>query len=340
MYWSGVTQGLMLKQFNHEGMLEYPIFLNTVLQILPMHRMRAIGGTIYLAGVFIMIYNLWKTAGTGLFVANESAQVPARADLRDHGGKEVHPYRHRWIEAKPIVFTIWTVIAIAVGGLLELIPLALVRKNVPAIASVKPYTPLELCGRDLYIREGCVGCHSQMIRPFRSETERYGEYSKAGEFIYDHPFLWGSRRTGPDLHRQGGKYLASWHYKHMEDPTSMSPGSIMPSYPWMLVNKLETTTVSKRIQVLRKLGVPYEPGFEAEAPAHMKAQAEGIAADLKSQLNITVEPDREIVAMIAYLQRLGTDIKVPAAPAPAPKAEAGPAAPAAEAHTATPGSPS
>ncbi len=328
MYWSGVTQALMLMQFNHEGMLEYPIFLNTVLQILPMHRMRAIGGSLYLAGVFIMIYNLLKTAKAGVFVPDESAQVPARAERGEAaaGGHEPHPYRHRWLEANPIVFTVWTLIAIAVGGLLELIPLALVRKNVPTIASVKPYTPLELAGRDLYIREGCVGCHSQMIRPFRSETERYGEYSKAGEFVYEHPFLWGSRRTGPDLHREGGKYPDSWHYKHMEDPTSMSPGSIMPAYPWMLKNKVETTSIAKRISVLRKLGVPYEAGYEAKAPADMKAQADAIAANLKSQINVTVEPDREIVALIAYLQRLGKDIKAAPAETPAPAAAPAPAA--------------
>jgi cytochrome c oxidase cbb3-type subunit I/II len=316
LYWAGVTQALMLKQFNAEGALEYPIFLNTVLQILPMHRMRAIGGALYLAGVFVMIYNLWRTARAGVFIPQEEVSVPARAP-DPQSGHEAHPYRHRWLEARPLVFTVWTTVAIAIGGLLELVPLALVKKNVPEIPGVKPYTPLELAGRDLYIREGCVGCHSQMIRPFRSETLRYGPYSQAGEFVYDHPFLWGSRRTGPDLHRVGGKYPDSWHYKHMEDPTSMAPGSIMPAYPWLIRNRLETTTIGKRIRVLRRLGVPYPEGFEKEAPADMLAQAEKIAANLKAQINVTVEPDREIVALIAYLQRLGRDLQTPPAPAAA-----------------------
>ena len=148
-----------------------------------------------------------------------------------------HPYKHRWLEAKPLTFTVLALVAVAIGGLVEIVPLFLIKSNVPTITSVKPYTPLEVMGRDIYIREGCVGCHSQMIRPFRSETERYGDYSKAGEFVYDHPFLWGSKRTGPDLQREGGKYPDAWHYNHMDDPRSTSPGSIMPRYSWLLTQK-------------------------------------------------------------------------------------------------------
>ena len=160
-----------------------------------------------------------------------------RAEARD--GRS--PVRgHRWLEAKPVTFTVLALVAVLIGGLVEIVPMFLVKQNVPTIASVKPYTPLEVLGRDIYIREGCLGCHSQMIRPFRSETERYGEYSKAGEFVYDHPFLWGSKRTGPDLHRVGGKYPDAWHYNHMDDPRSTSPGSIMPRYPWLLTQKLDT----------------------------------------------------------------------------------------------------
>ena len=144
----------------------------------------------------------------------------------------------------------------------------------PTIASVKPYTPLELLGRDIYIREGCLGCHSQMIRPFRSETERYGEYSKAGEFVYDHPFLWGSKRIGPDLHRVGGKYPDAWHYNHLDDPRSTSPGSIMPRYPWLLSQKLDTTSLPARISALRRVGVPYPAGYENKAArTELKQQA-------------------------------------------------------------------
>jgi cytochrome c oxidase cbb3-type subunit I/II len=195
-----------------------------------------------------------------------------------------------------------------IGGLLEIVPMYLIKENVPTIASVKPYSPLEVMGRDLYIREGCVGCHSQMVRPFRSETERYGEYSKAGEFIYDHPFLWGSKRTGPDLHRVGGKYPDAWHYNHMDNPRSTSPGSIMPRYPWLLTQKLDNTSLPARIAALRKVGVPYPNGTEATALADLKAQASKIVTSLQTGM-IKADPDTEVIALIAYLQRLGTDIK-------------------------------
>ena len=194
----------------------------------------------------------------------------------------------------------------------------LIKQNVPTISAVKPYTPLEVLGRDLYIREGCVGCHSQMVRPFRSETERYGEYSKPGEYVYDHPFLWGSKRTGPDLHRVGGKYPDAWHYNHMDDPRSTSPGSIMPRYPWLLTQKLDTSCLPARIKALRKIGVPYPEGFEnGAAQKELDAQTAKVVANLKSGM-VTAATNREIIAVIAYLQRLGTDIKAaPVASAPA-----------------------
>jgi cytochrome c oxidase cbb3-type subunit I/II len=196
-----------------------------------------------------------------------------------------------------------------VGGLVEIIPMYLIKQNVPTLSSVKPYTPLEVLGRDLYIREGCLGCHSQMIRPFRSETERYGEYSKAGEYVYDHPFLWGSERKGPDLAREGGKYPDAWHYNHMDNPRDVSSGSIMPRYSWLLTQKLETESLPARLKALRQVGVPYPAGFEnGPARKDLQAQAEKVAANLK-QGGITTTPDKEIVALIAYLQRLGTDIK-------------------------------
>jgi cytochrome c oxidase cbb3-type subunit I/II len=183
-----------------------------------------------------------------------------------------------------------------------------VKKNIPTIASVQPYTALELQGRDIYIREGCYTCHSQMIRPFRFETERYGEYSKAGEFVYDHPFQWGSKRTGPDLQRQGGKYPNSWHYNHMMDPTSMSPGSLMPPYPWLLDDDLDTSTTSAKIEAMQTLGVPYPAGYSSVANRDLNKQAGEIAKDLLAS-GIETDPNKEIVALIAYLQRLGIDIK-------------------------------
>ena len=147
-----------------------------------------------------------------------------------------------------------------------------------------------------------------MIRPFRSETERYGEYSKSGEFVYDHPFQWGSKRTGPDLHREGGKYPDSWHYNHMLEPTSMSPGSIMPAYPWLFDDELNTANTATKISTMRSLGVPYEEGYEDKAVADLNEQAEGISKNL-ADAKIKVSKDKEIIALIAYLQRMGTDIK-------------------------------
>ena len=215
--------------------------------------------------------------------------------------------RHRWIERRPVQFGILALVVILIGGLVEVIPTYAIRSNIPTIASVKPYTPLELQGRDLYIREGCNNCHSQMVRPFRSETERYGEYSKPGEFVYDHPFLWGSKRTGPDLHRIGGKYPNLWHYLHMNDPTSMSPGSIMPRYPWLITQDLDTTTTTAKIRAMQSLGVPYPDGYEHRANNDLQAQAETIARDLTAA-GAPVDPHREIIALIAYLQNLGTAV--------------------------------
>lgn len=305
MYWSALVQTLMWKQFTPQGLLQYPNFLETVLQIVPMYVIRSVGGLLFLTGVLVMVYNLIKTAKQGTFVADEEAQAPpmVKAPIKYKKG-----LGHRWIESRPIQFTVLAAVAILIGGIVEMIPTFLVKTNIPTIASVKPYTPLELQGRDLYIREGCVGCHSQLIRPFRTEVERYGEYSKAGEYVYDHPFLWGSKRTGPDLMREGKKYPNSWHYYHMNDPRLMSPGSIMPPFPWLSENVLDISYTEKKVSVLRKLGVPYPDGFEAVANTELKKQADSIALDL-TNAGIVVDSDKEIIAIIAYLQRLGTDIK-------------------------------
>jgi len=310
MYWSGITQGLMWKQFTKEGFMQWPNFLETVLQIVPMYRLRAIGGTLYIIGAFLMAYNLWRTARSGKFIPDVEAQAAPISRETTHA-EPAHGaawFKHRFLESKPMLFTVLALVAVLIGGAVEIIPMYLIKENVPTISAVKPYTPLEVIGRDIYIREGCVGCHSQMIRPFRSETERYGDYSKAGEFVYDHPFLWGSKRTGPDLHRQGGKYPDAWHYNHMDDPRTTSPGSIMPRYSWLLNQKLDTNSIPPRISGLRKVGVPYPLGLEQTAMADARKQADQIVANLK-QGSIDAQPDREIIALIAYLQRLGTDIK-------------------------------
>ncbi|MFA6467295.1 MAG: cytochrome-c oxidase, cbb3-type subunit I [Bacteroidota bacterium] len=305
MYVAGIVQSLMWKEFNPMGILQYPNFLETTLQIIPLHMIRAVGGTLYLTGALVMVYNLVKTVKQGSFVPNEAAEAPALTP-DEHNVSET---KHRWLEKKPVQFALFATIAVLIGGIVEMVPTFLVKSNIPTIASVKPYTPLELQGRDLYIREGCNACHSQMIRPFRSETERYGEYSKAGEYVYDHPFLWGSRRTGPDLHREGGKYPNLWHYLHMENPRTMSPGSIMPAYSWLLTQDLDTASTMAKIQAMQTLGVPYPKGFELIANEILQQQADSIAADLQRN-KVPAEPNKEIIALIAYLQRLGTDIKI------------------------------
>lgn len=306
MYWSGFTQGLMWKEFAADGTLQYPEFLKITMQILPLHMLRSLGGVLYLSGFLVLIYNIVKTMAQGKLVANEAAEAPAleRASLFQKGD-----FWHAVLEKKPIMFTALAILMILVGSAVELLPTFLIKSNIPTIASVKPYSPLELQGRDLYIREGCVGCHSQWVRPFRSETERYqGEYSKAGEFVYDHPFLWGSKRTGPDLLRVGGKYPDSWHYIHMMNPRNPSPGSIMPAYQWLSEQTLDISTTEKKLKAMQTLGVPYTNEDIANGNANLAAQSEKITASLKKD-GIAVESNKEIIAMIAYLQRLGTDIK-------------------------------
>lgn len=304
MYWAAFRSYFMMKAFTPAGQLQYQ-FIDVVQSIVPFYVLRAIGGTIYLTGVLVMVYNLVKTAKQGKFVATEEAEAPA---LERNYKSPVGSFWHAVIERKPIMLLTLSLIVVGIGGLVEMVPTFLVKENVPTITSVKPYTPLELQGRDIYIREGCSNCHSQMIRPFRYEVARYGEYSKAGEFVYDHPFLWGSKRTGPDLAREGGKNADSWHFNHMLEPTSMSPGSIMPAYPWLFENDVDVATTNSKIYAMRKMGVPYADGYESQANKDLQEQANKIATNLKKD-KIQVDSKKEIIALIAYLQRLGKDIK-------------------------------
>ncbi|WP_010253931.1 cytochrome-c oxidase, cbb3-type subunit I [Myroides injenensis] len=326
LYVAGFSQHLMWKDFNPDGTLMYGNFLETVTAILPMYAMRAIGGTLYLSGVFVLIYNVYRTVKAGQPIEDEFAEAPALQ--RISAGRIRGEGWHTWLERRPIQFTILTTIAILIGGMVQIIPTIFVKSNIPTITSVKPYSPLELEGRDIYIREGCVGCHSQQIRPFRSEVERYGEYSKSGEYVYDHPFLWGSKRTGPDLMRVGGKYSDNWHYNHLYDPQSTSPNSIMPGYKWLFANKAKDySDIEKKMSVMRTLGVPYTDEDIENARESIKEQAELIAENLENDPDYVKSyedskkraeargeefvpmSEREVVAVIAYLQRLGTDIK-------------------------------
>lgn len=323
MYVAGFVQASMWKQFNPDGTLTYGNFLETVNEIIPMYWMRAIGGSLFIVGAIVMLYNVVMTVRQGSGVTDELAEAPAlkKVPKRRQRGEKYHT----WLERKPVKLTIYATVAILIGGIVQIIPTLLVDSNIPTITSVKPYTALELEGRDLYIREGCVGCHSQMVRPFRSEVERYGEYSKAGEYVYDHPFLWGSKRTGPDLLRVGGKYPDSWHFNHMYAPLSTSPGSIMPRYPWLVRNKHDRSNAKNKLEAMVTLGVPYQPQDIENVDREMNAQAESIVKnlfedpDIKSSFEQEAQDkgsefvplkEREIIALIAYLQRLGTDIKL------------------------------
>ncbi len=327
MYVAGFAQASMWKQFNPDGSLVYGNFLETLTEMMPMYWMRAIGGTLYIIGLCVLIYNIVLTVKKGKSIEDELAEAPAlqKISAKRLKGEKFHP----WLERKPVQLTVLATIAILIGGIIQIVPTLMVESNIPTIAAVKPYTPLELEGRDIYIREGCVGCHTQMIRPFRSEVERYGEYSKSGEYVYDHPFLWGSKRTGPDLMRIGGKYSDNWHFNHMWDPQSTSAGSVMPGYKWLFDNEpMDYSETQKKMQVMVKLGVPYTDEEIANAQKSIAEQAEQIEknlhadpdfvksyeasrkkAEAKGEAFIPMR-NREIIPLIAYLQRMGTDIKV------------------------------
>ncbi len=225
---------------------------------------------------------------------------------------------HRWLEGKSAWFAIATTVAIAIGGLVEIVPMFTVSAGPERLSGVTPYTPLEVAGRDIYVREGCYTCHSQMVRPTRAEELRYGPWTRAGEYAYDHPFLLGSRRIGPDLQRVGGKYPDAWHFEHMRDPRSTSPGSIMPAYAWLHQQRLDSADVTASVRALRTAGVPYSEAEVRGTAAAMRRQGQEIVGRL-APAGLHSEADREIVAIIAYLQRLGRDGRA-AITAPAPVA--------------------
>lgn len=313
MYWAGWMQSSMWKEFTQEGQLQYQ-FLETVQTMRPFYMARSLGGLLYLVGAIIMVVNLVKTAKQGVFLAEEKAEAAPLQKVRITGNE----HWHRVIERRPLQMLVFALVLVAIGGVIEMIPTFLVKENIPTIAAVKPYTPLELEGRDIYIREGCYTCHSQMIRPFRSETARYGDYSKAGEFVYDHPFQWGSKRTGPDLAREGAgslKRMDSWHYNHMMDPSSISTGSIMPRYPWLFEDKIDFAEITNKMKAMQTLGVPYTDADIAAGADSARSQAQHIADGLQPEFKQNqlltsdegLQPDHEILALIAYLQRLGRD---------------------------------
>ncbi len=305
MYMAAFRSYFMMKSFTPEGQLEYQ-FMDVVNATIPFYILRALGGALYLGGLIMMIYNVYKTTKQGEFVETEEAEA---APLPKIYNTPKNSLWHSFIERKPLLLLVLSLLVVSIGGIIELIPTYLVKSNVPTISSVQPYTPLELQGRDIYIREGCYNCHSQQIRPFRYEVARYGEYSKAGEFVYDHPYQWGSKRTGPDLARVGGKYPDSWHFFHMLKPSDIVEKSIMPSYPFLFEKEVNLGTTKSKIHAMRKMGVPYPNNYEDIANDDLMKQADQIVENLKTA-EIEIDAKKEIVALIAYLQRLGKDIKV------------------------------
>lgn len=305
MWISGVTQGVMSLKLDDSGVLVHSNFLEIMAAVIPLHAARAVGGGLYLAGFVMMIYNLLKTVA-GKSVVNVQSEGESR-DRASHARDQIIGMQNA-SENSGALMGILSFAAVAVGTIFEIAPLISASKHSIEIASVTPYTPLEIEGRDLYIREGCNNCHTQQIRPLVAETKRYGDFSKAGEFSYDTPHLWGSKRTGPDLQRIGQKYGHSWHWKHMIDPRTVSPGSVMPKYPWLATNTLALDDIRSRLHALSKIGIPYSEKqiFSAESTA--RAQAKKIADELKEQ-GENPDPDSELIALIAYLQRLGTDLK-------------------------------
>jgi len=322
MYISGFTQGLMWKQFNPDGTLLWKNWLDTVTAIIPYFKMRFVGGLFYISGSILMIVNVIATVRKGSFQKEVPAEAPALANISKN--RKEGEGTHLWLERTPVLLGILSFFTISIGSSIEIIPTLSLKKSVPTISAVKPYSPLELEGRDIYIREGCNACHSQMIRPFRDEITRFngknGQYSKAGEFVYDRPFLWGSKRTGPDLHREGGKNPSSWHYKHMYNPRSTSAGSIMPRYPWLIATDLDRTKMVDKMKLMKNVfDVPYTKAQIDSADKWANNQSAKIVKDIFSEANdlkvaYAKRPQgelekKEIVALISYLQRLGTDIK-------------------------------
>lgn len=338
IYVAGLTQGLMWRAMTDTGQLAYPDFLETVIASKPMWWARILGGALYVAGVVMLGINFWKTWRS----APKKYDVPVYQAQRlskqyddgpqeqsDLEGAAVLPiarkldlmqkmgWHRRW-ERMPVFFTLATTLAVIIASLFEIIPTFIIRSNVPTIATVKPYTPLELAGRDIYVAEGCYNCHSQMIRPLVAETKRYGDYSLAGEFVYDHPFQWGSRRIGPDVAREGGRQSHLWHLRHFQDPQSLSPGTVMPEYAYLVKEKFNYARIPERVATNKLLGVPYE-FTDDEAIAHAERQGLEIAADIVKQGGPPMMQEQTIVALIAYIQRLGTDLYVtpPKEPKPA-----------------------
>lgn len=298
---AGITQGLMWRAIDNQGHLVYPDFVETVRAIQPLFWVRLLSGLLYYTGFLMMIRNLIATVkGAPATAPAEKVTAPASAAHDDS-----HEKGHRKLEGLAAVFTVLSLLAILVGSLIEIYPLININKYVEPAKMPQPLTALELAGRDVYIKEGCYVCHSQMIRKMSSDVLRYGPPSTIGESMYDHPFQWGSKRSGPDLARVGGKYPNLWHYRHMTDPRSTTQGSLMPPYAWLGTKDADFMSLRKKLSALRALGVPYTDDMVANADGAAQADAKKVAEDLAANGAPAGLEKTELVALIAYLQSLG-----------------------------------
>ena len=338
IYIAGFTQGMQWRALTTEGDLANPNFLKTLESVVPMWWIRIAGGALYVGGIFLMAANYlmtWRNRAADL----TPTVVEAASLSRDFDGDPPSPKSrlegkpvlnlahsidrfqqatwHRALERMPTKFTLWVLMLVVFASAFSLVPSFLIRSSVPTIDTVKPYTPLELLGRDLYVAEGCYNCHSQQIRPLFAETERYGDYSKPGEFVFDRPFQWGSRRIGPDLAREGGKQSHVWHFNHFLNPREVNAASVMPSYAHLVNRELNLKSLPARVQAAHDLGAPYEREL-TDAVAMAEQQARQIVIELVGQGGRYMVDDAngeplkvertQVIALIAYLQRLGTDI--------------------------------
>ncbi len=342
IYVAGLTQGLMWRAFDAGGNLAYADFVETVATVVPMWWARVAGGSLYFVGVCLLSVNYvmtWRSRPTVYEVPVIRAMPLARTYIdppppkpRIQAGvlefaKKVDVFQqlqwHRIWERKAFQFTFWVIVAVVLASALEMIPTFLIRSNVSTNATIKPYTPLELAGREIYLSEGCYNCHSQMIRPIFAETERYGEFSKPGECIYDRPFQWGSRRIGPDLAREGGKNSHKWHFDHFRDPPAVVAKSIMPAYEHLYTSRLNFGMIQERINAVHLLGAPYGREMrDAELMAHEQAQKivkelveQGGPSTYENARGIPIDlSESKLIALIAYVQRIGTDLFAPPTP--------------------------
>ncbi len=336
MWISGITQGAMWFAFTADARLQYPDWIEIINAIEMFQWVRAIGGLLYVVGMIILIVNIVKTAKSGSSVEDETIQAlplwtePEPDVFAELSETKNQPRKwiarinvlHAAIERWPITFLVLTGIALSIGSMCEIVPNMMQGALTPKIESIKPYTPLELAGRDVYIREGCVNCHTQMVRTLRADTARYGEYTRPGEGIYERPFLWGSKRTGPDLARVGVGRLSGatgvlWHWAHMYNPQETSEGTVMPAYENIYRDDTDFAILSRKLEMLKLLGTPYSDELIANAEEHAREQAATIVSILEKQdAQAALIPeipdnvaDKEIVALTAYLLRLGTDLE-------------------------------